>query len=257
MGDTDGDDDGRSPDDDPPAGEDPSVVEDPSAGEDPSLGGDPVPETGEEPRIEDDGDGRVPEPSFECPECGDPLPEEARFCPGCATALDEDGETVDLSELDGDILEESETLLETDDAGLRRASGPVRTVAGLAVSIPLAPLVLFLVGSVVSLSLWSAALVFLAGWLGPAAVLARARVPAEAFGRSLYLIAVATLLVPVALRAGGFDAWGGTLAFSFDTVALVSFALAGAFIALGTFVTGQARKRVTGERRGFEEYREE
>jgi len=86
----------------------------------------------------------------DCPECGDPLPAAASYCPHCETALD--GSTVDLSELDG-LLDEGDVadLVEAD-AGGRRASGPVRLVSGLAVSLPLAPLVLFLVGSVVALS---------------------------------------------------------------------------------------------------------
>jgi hypothetical protein len=193
------------------------------------------------------------EESVECPACGASLPAGARFCPECATAIDEDGAAVDLADLDGDILPADPTeLLVEDDSGLRRASGRVRVLAGLAVSIPLAPLVLFLVGSVVSLSAWTGALVFLGGWFGSAAILSRARVPAEAFGRSLYLIAVGTLLIPVAVEVGGGALWTRV---SFDTVAAVSLALAGACIVLGTFVTNQATKRVTGERRAFEDQR--
>jgi len=138
--------------------------------------------------------------------------------------------------------------------GLRRATGRVRVLAGLAVSIPLAPLVLFLVGSVTSLSVWTASLVFLAGWFGPAAVLSRSRVPAEAFGRSLYLIAVGTLLIPVVIDVSG-DTWGD--AVSFDTVALVSLAIAAVLVVLGTFVTGQARKRATGDGRPLDGHHEE
>ena len=193
-----------------------------------------------------------------CPACDESLPADARFCPYCSTAIDEAGDAVDLSDLDGDILPENPgAFLTEDEAGLRRAPGPVRALAALAVSLPLAPLALFLVGAVVSLSVWSAALVFLAGWFGPAAVLSRARVPAEAFGYSLYLIAVGTLLVPVAIEAGGEEAWADALTVSFDTVAAVSLVIAAVLVVLGTFVTGQARKRVTGERRAFEESREE
>jgi hypothetical protein len=188
-----------------------------------------------------------------CPECGESLPPNARFCPYCSTALDEAGEAVDLSELDGDVLpEEPSVLLSEDETGLRRAAGPVRVLSGLAVAVPLAPIVVFLVGAVTSLSAWSAGLVFLAGWFVPAAVLARARVPAEAFGYSLYLIAVATLLVPVAIEAGGEQSWGDTLSVSFETVAAASLTIAAVLVVLGTFVTGQAQKRVTGEHRAFE-----
>lgn len=194
----------------------------------------------------------------DCPECGESLPAGARFCPYCSTAIDEDGEVVDLSELDGDIVPgDPAALLTEDETGRRRASGPVRVLSGLAVSVPLAPLALFLVGTVTSLSVWSGALVFLAGWFVPAAVLARARVPAEAFGYSLYLVAVATLLVPVAIEAGGEQSWSGVLTVSFETVAAASLGIAAVLVVLGTFVTGTARKRVTGERRAFESTRED
>ncbi|MFB6195841.1 MAG: zinc-ribbon domain-containing protein [Haloplanus sp.] len=192
----------------------------------------------------------------ECPECGEGLPADARFCPYCSTAIDESGEAVDLSELDGDLVEDPAQLLVEDDAGNRTAAGPVRALAGLAVAIPLAPLVLFLVGSVVPLSVWTAGLVFLSGWLVPAAVLARSRVPAEAFGRSLFLVGVCTLLVPLAVRgrdSGLVD--GGAL--SFEVVAGLSMLIAVVAIGLGLYVTSQAQKRVSGERRGFEELREE
>lgn len=201
---------------------------------------------------DDRGDGR------DCPECGESLPAGARFCPYCSTAIDENGDVVDLSALDGDIVPDDPAALLTEDgAGLRRASGPVRVLSGLAVSVPLAPLALFLVGTVTSLSVWSGALVFLAGWFVPAAALARARVPAEAFGYSLYLVAVATLLVPVAIEAGGEQSWSGALTMSFETVAAASLSIAAVLVVLGAFVTGTARKRATGERRAFESSRED
>lgn len=210
-------------------------------------------ETGRQPET-----GAVEDGVTTCPECGESLPAGARFCPHCSTAIDESGSAVDLSDLDGDILpDDPSELLVEDETGLRRASGKIRALAGLAVSVPLAPLTLFLVGTVVSLSVWSAALVFLAGWLGPAAVLSRSRVPAEAFGRSLYLIAVGTLLIPVAIEGSGGDNWADTLAVSFGAVAAASFAIAAVMVVLGRFVTGEARKRVTGERRAFEDLRDE
>jgi hypothetical protein len=192
-----------------------------------------------------------------CPECDETLPTGARFGPACSTASAEDGTAVDLSEVDGLVPEDPTELLVEDERGLRRASGRIRALSGLAAAIPLAPLVLFLVGAVVSLSVWTGALVFVTAWICSAAVLSRARVPAEAFGRSLYLMAVGTLLLPVALAVGGVDSWGETLSISFDTLAMVSLVLAGALVALGSFITGQARKRVTVDRRGFESHREE
>lgn len=208
---------------------------------------------------EDDAESSVDveEPALSCPECGEDLPGGARFCPYCSTAIDGDGESVDLSELDGDLVDDPAKLLVEDDAGNRTARGPIRALSGLAVAIPLAPLVLFLVGSVVSFSVWTAGLVFVSGWLVPAAILARSRVPAEAFGRSLFLVGVCTLLVPLAVRGrdGGLVDGGGAL--DFEVVAGLSLVIAVLAIGLGLYVTNQASKRVSGERRGFEELREE
>jgi hypothetical protein len=195
------------------------------------------------------------EVELSCPECGAGLPGDARFCPHCSTAIDESGETVDLQGLDGAAVEDPVELLVEDDAGNRTASGPIRALSGLAVAIPLAPLVLFLVGSVVPLSVWTAGLVFLSGWLVPAAVLARSRVPAEAFGRSLFLVGVCTLFVPLAVR-GENTGLVGDGALSFESVAGLSMLIAVVAIALGLFVTNQAQKRVGGQRQGFENLRE-
>jgi len=202
----------------------------------------------DEPAVADDGE------EFPCPECGDPLPAGARFCPRCATPIDEDGEAVDLSELDGRFEDDAAELLSVE-AGERRASGPVMVVAGLAVALPLAPLGLFLANTVRPLSVWSAALVFLGGWLAPAAYLARARVPAEAFARSCYLVALGTALIPVGLRFGGNGLGATDLSASFGTVAAVALLVAVLSVLLGRFMHGQATRRVSGDARAFEDAR--
>jgi hypothetical protein len=251
------------------------MVEDSSAGDgdtnrdgsEESGGGDAgAPDDAESPAAPGDvsdesGDtGEVPvdagNAEFPCPECGERLPADARFCPYCSTAIGEDGESVDLSELDGDGIDDPARLLVEDEAGNRTARGPIRALSGLAVAIPLAPLILFLVGSVVPLSVWTAGLVFLSGWLVPAAILSRSRVPAEAFGRSLFLVGVCTLLVPLAVRGRESGLVNGG-ALDFELVAGLSFVIAVLAIGLGLYVSNQASKRVSGERRGFEELREE
>ncbi|QLH83694.1 zinc ribbon domain-containing protein [Halosimplex pelagicum] len=191
---------------------------------------------------------------FPCPDCGDPLPADARFCPRCATPIGEDGEAVDLSELDGRFDEDPAELL-TVEAGERRASGRVMVLAGLAVALPLAPLGLFLMNTVRVLSLWSAALVFLGCWLAPAAYLARARVPAEAFARSCYFVAAGTALIPAGLRFGGNGIAAGDLSVSVALVTAVALLVAGLAALLGTFMRRQASRRVTGDLRAFEEAR--
>ena len=196
------------------------------------------------------GDGTVL-----CPACGESLPAGARFCPACATAIDESGDAVDLADLDGFPMDDPPDLLEVED-GERRASGRVRALTGLAVAIPLAPLALFLVNSVVPQTVWTAPVVFLTAWLVCGAVLSRARVPVEAFGRSLYLLALGTALVPVALLVGDSGVADDPATTPFRVVAVGAMVIAGVFLLLGRYVTLQGRRRVSGERRAFEDARE-
>ncbi|PSP63433.1 hypothetical protein BRC79_11345 [Halobacteriales archaeon QH_8_67_27] len=202
----------------------------------------------------DDGDDPSGDPSeFPCPECHTALLAGARFCPDCRTPIGEDGETVRLSELDGRFDDERTECL-TVDGSERRASGRIMVVAGLAVAVPLAPLGLFLVSTVTSLTVWTAALVFLGSWLAPAAYLARSRVPAAAFARSLYLVAAATVLIPVGLL-GDSGLTSGDLQVPVETVAVVALVIAGLAAVLGKYMHGQASARVTGDERAFEDAR--
>ncbi|MFB6141115.1 MAG: zinc ribbon domain-containing protein [Halosimplex sp.] len=191
---------------------------------------------------------------FPCPECGEPLPDGARFCPGCATPIGENGEAVEWSELDGRFADRSRELL-ADRAGKRRASGRVMVVAGVAVALPLAPLGLFLVSTVSRLSVWTAPLVLLGSWLAPAAYLARARVPAESFARSCYLIAVGTALVPVALAAGDSGLAAANAEVGMAGVTAVSLVVAGLAAVLGRYVDRRASER-SRDVRSFEESRD-
>jgi len=209
----------------------------------------------------DDSDGRAnPLPNdgeaFECPNCDESLPADARFCPSCATAIDAEGEPVDLSDLDGFDADGQPEFLEVED-GERRATGRVRALTGMAVAIPLAPLVLFLVNAVTPLTVWTAPVVFLVGWFVCGAALSRARVPIEAFGRSLYLLAVGTALVPVAVAYGSAGFALDTAGSEFRIIAVASVVIAGILLVMGRYVTQQGRRRVTGERRAFENAREE
>ena len=192
---------------------------------------------------------------FPCPECGETLAGEARFCPHCATPLDQDGVAAELSELDGRFGENRTDFLRVE-GGKRRASGRVMVVAGLAVAIPLAPLGLFLVSTMTSLSIYTAPLVFLGSWLAPAAYFARVRVPAEAFARSLYAIGIGTALVPVALWTGDSGLASGEFELALESVAVVSLLVAALAIGLGRYMHGQASGRVSGENRAFEDVRE-
>jgi len=194
--------------------------------------------------------------AFQCPDCAESLPAGARFCPFCQTAIDEAGGAVDLSDLEGFDADGQPEFLQVED-GERRAAGRVRALTGMAVAIPLAPLVLFLVNGVVSLTVWTAPVVFLVAWFVCGAALSRARVPIEAFGRSLYLLAVGTALIPVSLLYGNVGLDVSTDGSTFRVVAVACAVIAGVMLVLGQYVTRQGRRRVTGEQRAFENAREE
>jgi hypothetical protein len=222
--------------------------------------GDPTPEdelaeTGPDDD-ESEGDPTSHDEHRPCPECGESLPADGRFCPYCETPIDEDGKAVDLSELEGFDPDGVRELLREED-GERRASGRIRALAGLAVAIPLAPLAVFLLNSVFPLSLWTAPVAFLCAWLVFGAYLSRARVPVEAFGRSLYLLAAGTALVPVATALGETGFASDPSSTAFRVVAVGSVLIAAVFSVLGRYVSAQGRRRVTGENRAFEELREE
>jgi hypothetical protein len=200
------------------------------------------------------------EASEPCPECGEQLPPGARFCIHCETDLTGEGEEpVDLSELDGLLEPEDIEELLIDDGETRRANRVFRVLAGLAVSIPLAPLFFFIASSFLPSGGVLSVLLFVAAWLGPAALLSRTRLPAEAFGRSLFLIAAGSLLVPLTLyvRPLGSAVVGGANSGAFQAVTAVAFLTAIGATVLGYLVTRQARRRVKGEAKYFERHREE
>jgi uncharacterized membrane protein len=120
----------------------------------------------------------------------------------------------------------------------------------MAVSIPIAPLVLFLASSLVDLTPLTAGVSFLLGWLGPAALLSRSNEPVVAFGRSLYLVALGTALIPVAMVVGKSASAPSEVGVDFGTLTVVVIVIAALALALGRFVTMQAGRKPISESLG-------
>lgn len=128
-----------------------------------------------------------------CPACGEPIERTAMTCPACGESL-----------VPAEAEAAAEQLRAAAEAERRRAPRWAVLLTGLALGIATAPLALY--AGVIVLGTVSRPLVaglLLAGWLLPAAYLARLRTPSEALARGLYLIVAAVGVVVAAL---GYDA---------------------------------------------------
>jgi len=161
-------------------------------------------------------------PEATCPRCGSSITEHGGTCPDCGLVfLDEDG---GLTEEAADALFEDRDL---DIAEGTYVPQWVRLLVALAITAPMAPVVLFVVGSVVSLPLWLSGLVFLSGWFLPAMALARLAVPSSIVAAGLVVLGATLASTPVLIVVGrtilgvdaqsigafGSDAWAAQTAF--------------------------------------------
>lgn len=165
-------------------------------------------------------------PEATCPQCGSSMAAHGR-CPDCGlTLLDEDG---GLTEAAAEELFD-ETDLDVGDPG--RSTGGhvpqwVSLLVALTISVPMAPVVLFVVRSIVSLPLWLSGIAFLVGWLLPALALARLAVPSAIVAAGLVVLGGTLALTPLVIVAGrailgvdtqpigafGSDPWAAQAAF--------------------------------------------
>jgi len=195
---------------------------------------------------DDHGDGN---PEATCPRCGSSITAHGGTCPDCGlTFLDEDGGLTD--EAADELFDETDL----DVGDLDRSTGAyvpqwVSLLVALTISVPMAPVVLFVVESVVSLPLWLSGIAFLAGWLLPAMALARLTVPSAIVAAGLIVLGGALALTPLVIVVG--RAILGVDAQSIGAFGSDPWAAQTAFLAVGSvvFVLGGFLYRYAGRKR--------
>ena len=163
-----------------------------------------------------------------CPRCGTSITDRDGSCPSCGLVfLDDEGGLTD--EAVDALFEDSDLDLENFDLSRDGYHTPqwVRLIVGLAISTPMAPVVLFVVGSIVALPLWASGLVFVLGWVFPAVLLSRLALPSVIVAIGLVGLGSTLVMVPPAIVVGrvivgsdaetigafGSDAWMAQAAF--------------------------------------------
>lgn len=188
-------------------------------------------------------------PEATCPRCESSITEHDGTCPECGLVfLDEDG---GVTEEAADALFE-DTDLDLEDLDLSGGTYMpqwVRLLVALTITVPMAPVALFVVGSIVSLPLWLSGLVFMLGWFLPAMALARLAVPSLIVAAGLVVLGGTLALTPLLIVVGratlgtdvqsigafGSDIWAAQTAF---------FAVGSVVLVLGGFLYRYAgRKR--------------
>lgn len=171
-----------------------------------------------------------------CPRCGEPISGTEAQCPSCG---------LDFLDAEGGLSQEAIDAM-LDDADIQRP-GPrlqagyytpawVRLLVGLAISVPMAPLVLFVVESVVPIPLWIGGLVFLVGWFVPGYLLSRRAVPSVIVATGLLLLGITMAVTPLAIVIG--RTLFGTDATAIGTLGTNVLAAQTAFLAIGLVVVG-------------------
>ncbi|MCU4718917.1 zinc ribbon domain-containing protein [Halapricum hydrolyticum] len=172
-----------------------------------------------------------------CPQCGTSIADHDGSCPSCGLVfLDDEGGLTD--EAADALFEDSNLDLENLDLSRSEYYTPqwMRLIVGLAISTPMAPLVLFVVGSIVSLPLWVSGLVFVLGWLLPAVLLSRLALPSVIVAVGLVVLGSTLALAPPAIVVG--RAVVGSDAETIGTFGPDAWAAQAAFLAVGIVVLG-------------------
>lgn len=170
-----------------------------------------------------------------CPQCGTSIADHDGSCPSCGLVFLDDGGGLTDEAADA-LFEDSDLDLENLDLSRSEYYTPqwVRLIVGLAISTPMAPVVLFVVGSIVSLPLWLGGLVFVLGWLLPAVLLSRLALPSVIVAAGLVVLGSTLVLVPPAIVVG--RAIVGSDAETIGTFGPDAWAAQAAFLAVGVVV---------------------
>lgn len=137
-----------------------------------------------------------------CPRCDAPIDGGEQACPECElTFIDEDGglsdDAVDAMMADVDVS--------MPEAGLGRGPflpGWIRLFVGLAITLPLAPVVALVAVAIAPLPTWAAVVVFTLAWLVPGYRLARHSVPTLIVANGLVTIGVVLTGTPLFVAGG-------------------------------------------------------
>lgn len=171
-----------------------------------------------------------------CPRCDAPIDGEEGACPKCGLEfLDESGE---LSQDAIDAMMDNATVSVPDgpSGGQITTPAPIRLFVGLAICVPLAPILVFVAVSITPLDLWASGALFLLGWVIPAYALSRARVPTRIVANGLLAIGIVLSSAPLVIVAG--RALLGTDAAEIGTLGTNVFAAQGVFLVFGLLVLG-------------------
>ncbi|MFW6382725.1 MAG: zinc ribbon domain-containing protein [Haloferacaceae archaeon] len=170
-----------------------------------------------------------------CPQCGEPISGREGRCPACGLDfLDDDGglsqDAIDAMLADADIAP-------PDAAPGRFVTPPwVRLLVGLAITVPMGPLVMFIAESVAPVSLTLAVVSFVVGWLTSGWLVSRWTVPSAIVAAGLVLVGVTMAVTPLVIVAG--RALLGTEADEIGTLGSNVLAAQAAFMLVGLVVLG-------------------
>jgi len=171
-----------------------------------------------------------------CPQCGEPISGHEGRCPSCGLDfLDGEG---GLSEdaIDAMLADAGIEGPEATPHGALSTPRWVRLLVGLSITVPMGPLVMFVIESVWPVPLLVSVFAFLVGWLVPGYLLSRWRVPTAIVALGLLLVGL-TLSVTPLLIVGG-RALLGTDASEIGTLGSNVVAAQTAFLLIGLVVVG-------------------
>ena len=189
-----------------------------------------------------------------CPRCGESITGHDGRCPSCGLDF--------LDEAGGLSDDAVDAML--DDVDLDRP-GPVprggyytpqwvRLIVGLAISVPMAPLTLFVAESVAPVPLWVGAIVFVLGWGLPGYLLSRLAVPSVIVATGLLVVGATMAVTPLVIVAGRTVL--GTDESQIGALGTNVWAAQGAFLAVGVAVLALgalAYRQATGKRKRWAE----